>query len=395
LWSGLHVEGAVDDAGGFAVSPFDFVDAFEPRLPALDLAIDLVVAGVAVRIDTVIDPGALAAARAGFFAERGLDATVPPLAALEKVAQYEAGPLAASLTAGNRLRVSLAIDNVGPVRGYGRARRAGVVEHGARRPGAVPRQPGRRGPRHAGGRRRAVGRGDPRGGVARLHAGGARPRRPRPGAAHARALARRGATNRIVTRPRVAIVGGGIAGLGAAHALAGRADVTVFEAAPAVGGHVHTVEVDGTPVDLGFIVFSQPSYPRFTALLDQLGVRSRATPMAFSVAVDDGDDRLEWSSASPRGWFAQRRRLGSPRHWRMLAEVARLLAVGRRDLGSDRTRRVTLDAWLHDRGVAADVRDRFVVPLAAALWSTGARALRRSSRPRRSCGSSTTTACCG
>lgn len=173
-----------------------------------------------------------------------------------------------------------------------------------------------------------------------------------------------------MTRPRVAIVGGGIAGLGAARALARRADVTLFEAAPAVGGHVHTVEVDGTPVDLGFIVFSQPSYPRFTALLDQLGVRSRATPMAFSVAVDDGDDRLEWSSASPRGWFAQRRRLGSPRHWRMLAEVARLLAVGRRDLGSDRTRRATLDAWLHDRGVAADVRERFVVPLAAALWST-------------------------
>jgi hypothetical protein len=119
LWSGLHVEGAVGADGGFAVSPFDFVDALEPRLPALDLAIDLLVAGVAVRIDTVIDPGALAAARAGFFAERGLDATVPPLAALEKLAQYEAGPLAASLTAGNRLRVSLAIDNVGPGRGYG------------------------------------------------------------------------------------------------------------------------------------------------------------------------------------------------------------------------------------------------------------------------------------
>jgi hypothetical protein len=66
---------------------------------------------------------------------------------------------------------------------------------------------------------------------------------------------------------------------------------------------------------------------------------------------------------------AAAQRLGSPRHWRMLAEVARLLAVGRRDLGSDRTRRATLDAWLHDRGVVADVRDRFVVPLAAALWS--------------------------
>ena len=172
-----------------------------------------------------------------------------------------------------------------------------------------------------------------------------------------------------MSQPRVAIVGGGIAGLGAARALAGRAEVTVFEAAPEVGGHVHTVVVDGTPVDLGFIVFSRPSYPRFTALLAQLGVASRETPMAFSVAVGDDDDRLEWSSASPRGWFAQRRRLASPRHWRMLGEVARLLTLGRRDLGSDRTRRATLDAWLLERGISVDVRDRFVVPLAASLWS--------------------------
>lgn len=172
-----------------------------------------------------------------------------------------------------------------------------------------------------------------------------------------------------MTRPSVAIVGAGIAGLGAARALAGRADVTVYEAAPTAGGHVHTAVVDGVPVDLGFIVFSRPSYPRFTALLAELGVRSRPTAMAFSVAVPDGDGRLEWSSASPAGWFAQRRRLASPRHWRFLGEVARLIAVGRRDLGTDRTRRATLDEWLRGRAIHPDVRDRFAVPLASALWS--------------------------
>lgn len=172
-----------------------------------------------------------------------------------------------------------------------------------------------------------------------------------------------------MTRPAIAIVGGGIAGLGAARALGPRADVTLFEAAPAVGGHVHTAVVDGVAVDLGFIVFSRPSYPRLCALFDELRIASRPTAMAFSVAVPDGDDVLEWSSASPAGWFAQPRRLWSRRHWRFLREVVRLLGYGRADLGTDRTRRATLDEWLRDRGVDADVRDRFCVPLASALWS--------------------------
>ncbi len=165
--------------------------------------------------------------------------------------------------------------------------------------------------------------------------------------------------------PEVAIVGSGIAGLACARALAGRATVTMFEAAARPGGHVHTH--DG--VDLGFIVFSRPSYPRFSALLDELGVGSRPTAMSFSVEVPDGNGTLVWSSASPRGWFAQPRNLARTSHWRFLAAVVRLLATGRADLGGELARRATLDEYLATRRVPAEVRDRFVVPLAAALWS--------------------------
>lgn len=168
---------------------------------------------------------------------------------------------------------------------------------------------------------------------------------------------------------RVAIVGSGIAGLGAARALAGRADVTVLEAADRVGGHVYTVDAGAAAVDLGFIVFSRPSYPRFSALLDELGVPSRPTAMSFSVALPDGS---EWSSASPGGWFAQPANLVRPRHWRFLADVVGLLRAGRADLGSERARRSTLDQWLHAVGASADLRDRFALPLAGALWSLAA-----------------------
>jgi uncharacterized protein len=170
-------------------------------------------------------------------------------------------------------------------------------------------------------------------------------------------------------RPRIAIIGSGIAGLGAARALVGRADVTLFEAEREPGGHVYTADAGGAAVDMGFIVFSRPSYPRFTAMLDELGVASRPTAMSFSVVLPDGDGVTEWSSASPGGWFAQPRNLVRPRHWRFLAEVAALLRTGRADLGTERARRATLDEYLRDRRISADVRDRFVVPLAGALWS--------------------------
>lgn len=168
-------------------------------------------------------------------------------------------------------------------------------------------------------------------------------------------------------------MGTGIAGLACARALAGRAALTLFEAGPAPGGHVHTVRPRGPEdplaVDMGFIVFSRPSYPMFSAMLDELGVESRETAMSFSVAVPDGDATLEWASASPRGWFAQPRNLLRGGHWRFLGAVNRLLAAGRADLGGERARRATLDEWLAARRIPADVRERFVIPLAAALWS--------------------------
>jgi len=171
---------------------------------------------------------------------------------------------------------------------------------------------------------------------------------------------------------RVAIVGSGIAGLGAARALAGRAgvEVEVFEAADRAGGHVHTVTVDGAggpvAVDMGFIVCNRENYPRFMRLCAELGVATRPTTMAFSVVLPERD--LEWSSASLNAVFADRRRLVDPRHWRFLVAVLRFLRDGRRDLGTPLARR-SLDEYVAARRVPADVEAGFIVPLAAALWS--------------------------
>ena len=148
---------------------------------------------------------------------------------------------------------------------------------------------------------------------------------------------------------RVAIIGSGIAGLAAAHALRGH-DVTVYEAAPRAGGHVYTH--DG--VDLGFIVHNRDRYPRFCALLDELGIETRATTMSFSVA--DGD--FEWQSDAP--WRG---------HYRFGIAVLGFLRQARRDLGSTLVARTSLDEYLAARQISRELRDRLVIPLAAALWS--------------------------
>jgi len=171
--------------------------------------------------------------------------------------------------------------------------------------------------------------------------------------------------------PRVAVVGSGISGLTAAHALTTSGhQVRLFESEATLGGHATTVEVgpERVPVDIGFIVYNEVTYPRFIGLLDELGVVTQPSDMSMGVAC--GAHGIEWSTRGLRGVFARPMQLARPSHYRMLNDLFRFYRDARTVLDAPSPTGMTLDEYLDDRGYSPTFAAHFLVPLTAAVWST-------------------------
>ena len=169
---------------------------------------------------------------------------------------------------------------------------------------------------------------------------------------------------------KVAIVGGGISGLGAAFALKDAAEVVLYEKDSRLGGHANTVTVDydGVPVDVdtGFIVYNTRNYPNLVGLLDAIGVGHIQTDMSFAFACAN----LQWSSNFPRGVFAQKRNLFSPKFMRMLSDIRRFNQIAITDLHAGRLCDLTLGGYLRLRGFGSAFETNYLLPMGAAIWST-------------------------
>jgi uncharacterized protein len=124
---------------------------------------------------------------------------------------------------------------------------------------------------------------------------------------------------------RIAVIGSGISGLSAAYYLSRNHEVHVFEKDNRLGGHTHTVMVDSErgpmPVDTGFIVHNDRTYPNFCRLMEELGVVTQPSDMSFAVTERGGD--FEYSSRGLGGFFAQKSNFLSPRHYTLLREILR------------------------------------------------------------------------
>ncbi|MDT5185590.1 MAG: uncharacterized protein QOI29_3748, partial [Mycobacterium sp.] len=170
----------------------------------------------------------------------------------------------------------------------------------------------------------------------------------------------------------VAVIGSGVSGLVAAHALSARDRVTLFEADTRIGGHAHTHYVDRgdgyiVGIDSAFLVHNDRTYPTLCRLFDDLGIATQETDMSMSVRDDASG--LEYAGARGiGGLFPSWSTLTRPRYLLMLAEIKRFHAAATRLLQTDADND-TLGAFVDRHGFSRYFVDHFMTPLVAAVWS--------------------------
>jgi uncharacterized protein len=175
----------------------------------------------------------------------------------------------------------------------------------------------------------------------------------------------------LFRRQRIAVIGAGISGLASAWLLSRDYEVTLFEAGAYLGGHTNTVDVtlEGKthPVDTGFLVYNDRTYPNLIALFALLGVESVETEMSFAVSLENPD--LEWAGSSVATVFGQKRNLVRPQFWAMLSDILRFNRESQSWLDANADDRRSLRDYLVENRYSAAFSDWYLLPMAAAIWS--------------------------
>lgn len=177
---------------------------------------------------------------------------------------------------------------------------------------------------------------------------------------------------------KVAIIGTGIAGNVAAYHLRKRHEITVYEANSYVGGHTNTIDVQTErgplPVDTGFIVFNDRTYPNFVRLLSEIGAESQQSEMSFSVRADKSS--LEYNGSNLNGLFAQRRNLLRPAFIRMIRDILKFNreAPAFLDTGDHQ---LSLNEYLRLGQYGVEFVRDYLVPMGAAIWSAEPETMQR------------------
>ena len=174
---------------------------------------------------------------------------------------------------------------------------------------------------------------------------------------------------------RIAIIGSGISGNVAASLLRARFDITVFEQNKYAGGHTNTVEVcEGgrrIPVDTGFIVYNETTYPEFSALLRTLEQPTQRSTMSFSVHHER--DAFEYCGSSLNGLLAQRSCVLRPSFYRLVRDILRFFRDGSVTT-PDVESTATIRQFLAARNYSNEFAERYLLPMVAAIWSAEPRA---------------------
>ena len=173
---------------------------------------------------------------------------------------------------------------------------------------------------------------------------------------------------------RIAVVGTGIAGMSAAWLLNQRHQITVYEKNDWIGGHSNTVDApngeDKTPVDTGFIVYNERSYPNLIALFDHLDVPTKFSDMSFAASLGGG--AFEYAGTDLNGLLGQRSNIVRPRFWRMMRDVLKFYKEAPALLDDPTAGQLSLGDFLRNGNYSWSFIDDHLLPMGAAIWSTTA-----------------------
>jgi predicted NAD/FAD-binding protein len=176
----------------------------------------------------------------------------------------------------------------------------------------------------------------------------------------------------VPEKPNIAIIGTGISGLACAHFLSRDFNITLFEKDARIGAHSNTVTVPENgkdlPLDTGFMVYNEVTYPHLTRLFKELNVETKPTEMSFS--VQHIPDKTEFNGGSINLLFAQRKNLLRPRFWKMLLQINRFNKETVEELENPKYGDLSLAEYVKERGYGSDFLRWYLSPMAAAVWSS-------------------------
>jgi len=171
---------------------------------------------------------------------------------------------------------------------------------------------------------------------------------------------------------KLAIIGTGIAGMGCAHLLQKKYELSIFEQNNYIGGHTNTVSVDedGSPVymDTGFMVFNFETYPNLLKLFREINAPIKKTDMSFS--VQHRPTGLEYCGSGINGLFAQRKNIFNISFIKILIEISRFNKVSLEIIDDDNYKNHSLAQFIKEFKFSEEMLWKYLVPMSSAVWST-------------------------
>lgn len=169
---------------------------------------------------------------------------------------------------------------------------------------------------------------------------------------------------------KIAVIGSGISGLSAAYYLSKKHKVDLFEKEDHFGGHSYTYDIKEdqkiVPVDLGFIVFNEKTYPNLINFFKELKVDYEKSNMSFAVSIKN--TKVEYSGKSLGSMFCNKSNIFNFKFIKLILDIIKfyksaplLLTKENEDL--------TLGDYLEKKKVSGYLKNYHIIPMVAAIWS--------------------------